>query len=127
MTHLSSSHKSHIAQLENNLLCGLVAPRRRARERGLSLEHLTGTGPAGRITQQDVERLRDLAPLPIPEDRHLLAERTSKSWRTVSHIHIGSDLEASRISFGANLVVDHRVRQQEPSFCRNFKVQRYFS
>jgi pyruvate dehydrogenase E2 component (dihydrolipoamide acetyltransferase) len=72
------------------------AARRRARELGLNLQMVVGTGPEGRITQEDVERLTSPSARPIPAPREgfrrLIAERTTNTWRTVPHIHIGGDL-----------------------------------
>ncbi len=76
------------------------AARRRARELGLNLATLVGTGPEGRITQEDVERMASVAvgaPSPIPDYRRLIGERTSNTWRTVPHIHIGGDLVAEGV------------------------------
>jgi len=75
------------------------AARRRARELGVSLASLVGTGPEGRITQEDVERMASApaVPSPIPDYRRLIGERTSNAWRTVPHIHIGGDLVAQGI------------------------------
>lgn len=82
---------------------GRVTPaaRRRARELGLNIEQLTGTGPEGRITQEDVERQALVSPGPVPsaleDHRRLIGERTTNTWRTVPHIHIGGDLRARGI------------------------------
>ena len=77
------------------------AARRRARELGLSLGSLAGTGPEGRITEEDVERQgahsAGRPPSPLGDHRRLIAERTSNTWRTVPHIHIGGDLAAGGI------------------------------
>jgi len=75
------------------------AARRRARELGLNLDKLEGTGPEGRITQEDVERLASAgqSPSPVEDHRRLIRERTSHAWRTVPHIHIGGDLVARGI------------------------------
>jgi pyruvate dehydrogenase E2 component (dihydrolipoamide acetyltransferase) len=77
------------------------AARRRARELGLDLGRLVGTGPEGRITQEDVERQGALAgsgaPPPAEDHRRLIGERTSNTWRTVPHIHIGGELMARGI------------------------------
>jgi pyruvate dehydrogenase E2 component (dihydrolipoamide acetyltransferase) len=77
------------------------AARRRARELGRSLDNLVGTGPEGRITQEDVERLASFSAgrssSPVEDHRRLIAERTANTWRTVPHIHIGGDLVASGI------------------------------
>jgi len=78
------------------------AARRRARELGLDLGKLVGTGPEGRITQEDVERQGALpasgSPPLLEEHRRLIGERTSNTWRTVPHIHIGGELVARGIA-----------------------------
>jgi len=77
------------------------AARRRARELGLDLARVVGTGPEGRISQEDVERQGTLAesgaPPPAEDHRRLIGERTSNTWRTVPHIHIGGELVARGI------------------------------
>ncbi len=74
------------------------AARRRAKELGQSLAGIVGTGPDGRITQEDVERAagqskgdRDSLG---PSLRTLIAERTAHAWRNVPHIHIGGHIRA---------------------------------
>jgi pyruvate dehydrogenase E2 component (dihydrolipoamide acetyltransferase) len=94
------------------------AARRRARELGLDLGKLVGTGPEGRITQEDVERQGALPasgfPPPPNDHRRLIGERTSNTWRTVPHIHIGGELvargialalESGRASVGSSLTI----------------------
>ncbi len=75
------------------------AARRRARELGVNLDKFAGTGPEGRITEEDVERLASGAQLdsPLEDRRRLIGERTSEAWRTVPHIHISGELEARGI------------------------------
>jgi pyruvate dehydrogenase E2 component (dihydrolipoamide acetyltransferase) len=77
------------------------AARRRARELKLDIETIVGTGPEGRITQEDVEKLASPpaggSPSPGDDRRRLIAERTSYAWRTIPHIHIGGDLVATGI------------------------------
>ena len=64
------------------------AARRRARELGVRLESLAGTGPEGRVTQEDVERMASTPavrqPSPVEDHRRLIGERTSNAWRTGS-------------------------------------------
>jgi pyruvate dehydrogenase E2 component (dihydrolipoyllysine-residue acetyltransferase) len=94
------------------------AARRRARELGLDLARVVGTGPEGRITQEDVERLgapsASGSPRPPEDHRRLIGERTGNTWRTVPHIHIGGELlargvmlalESGRASVGPSLSI----------------------
>jgi len=75
------------------------AARRRAKELGLNLGDLLKTATGGRITEEDVERMAPHSavplPLPIGYQRRLIGERTSNTWRTVPHIHIGGELVAT--------------------------------
>lgn len=64
-----------------------------ARERGIELALVTGTGPGGAITVSDVERHRS-TPAGRPDDeraarvRRAVARMTSKSWRNLPHFHL---------------------------------------
>lgn len=66
------------------------AARRLAREAGLDLSAVTGTGPAGRITEADVRAaLRARATSgPAAEWRRLVAERMVQSAREVPQVHL---------------------------------------
>ena len=48
--------------------------RRLARERGIALEHLAGSGPGGRITADDLGRIAALPPIPVPTNGSLTSE-----------------------------------------------------
>jgi pyruvate dehydrogenase E2 component (dihydrolipoamide acetyltransferase) len=78
------------------------AARRLARERGISLETITGTGPGGRITKEDV--LAAAAPSPDPTAspgtaipfssmRARIAERLTRSKQTIPHFYISMDVD----------------------------------
>jgi pyruvate dehydrogenase E2 component (dihydrolipoamide acetyltransferase) len=77
------------------------AARRRSRELGVELDGLVGTGPGGRVTQEDVERSASgptaTSASKVEDYRRTIAERTSKAWHTVPHIHIGGELLATGI------------------------------
>ena len=67
------------------------AARRRARELGIDLAKVVGTGPGGRVTEQDVEQQRETSPLPTVRPAHErlpLIQRLTTAWRSVPHIHI---------------------------------------
>src|SRR5689334_8963677 len=70
------------------------AARRRASELGVDLALLTGSGPNGRITQEDVEAA---APR-TPDRRRALVEHLATAWREVPHIHIGRHMDATGIA-----------------------------
>jgi pyruvate dehydrogenase E2 component (dihydrolipoamide acetyltransferase) len=80
------------------------AARRRAAELGLELAGIAGSGPGGRITQEDVERAAagrtaGIEPsIPSPRPRGELARAVTVAWQTVPHIHISRRLEADGIA-----------------------------
>jgi pyruvate dehydrogenase E2 component (dihydrolipoamide acetyltransferase) len=74
------------------------AARKLAREHGLALEMLQGTGPGGRIVVEDVERAmaasttaaapqeRVLRTIPLTGIRGTIAQRMAQSWAQVAHV-----------------------------------------
>jgi pyruvate dehydrogenase E2 component (dihydrolipoamide acetyltransferase) len=81
--------------------------RRIARERGIDLSSLTGTGPEGRIVAQDLERA-EAAPLvaapaattevtskPLSNTRRTIARRLTQAW-TVTAFQLTVDVEMTR-------------------------------
>jgi pyruvate dehydrogenase E2 component (dihydrolipoamide acetyltransferase) len=74
------------------------AARKLAREHGLALETLQGTGPGGRIVVEDVERAvaapaitsapqeRILRTIPLTGIRGTIAQRMAQSWAQVAHV-----------------------------------------
>lgn len=80
------------------------AARRRAAELGLELTGIAGSGPGGRITQEDVERAAAgrttgiESSTPSPRPRGELARAVTAAWQTVPHIHISRRLEADGIA-----------------------------
>ena len=70
------------------------AARRLARETGVDLAHVTGSGPGGRIVARDI-------PTPPAEPAKPLRDAVTRaltaSWREIPHIHIVGELEADRL------------------------------
>lgn len=89
--------------------------RRLARERGIQLESVVGTGPHGRITLEDLERAarapRPTVTLPVsiptarPEDtikpasqmRKAIARRLTEAKREVPHFYLEADLDVEAL------------------------------
>jgi pyruvate dehydrogenase E2 component (dihydrolipoamide acetyltransferase) len=81
--------------------------RRRARELGVDLGQVKGSGPEGRITLQDLER-HEAAPSapvapggeapaaeesgPLPRLRMAIAKAVAESWRTIPHFSVTTDV-----------------------------------
>ena len=80
------------------------AARKLAEERGIDLADVTGTGPDGRITREDVDSATAGAAPPSPnaEDkrqarmRQAIAATMSRSAREIPHFHITRDFDMSR-------------------------------
>src|SRR5581483_3147146 len=77
--------------------------RRLARERGLRIEELAGSGPYGAVTAADVESHRPApaaAPAPaagVSGAWQTMARRMAESWQTVPHFYLSRDVDASRL------------------------------
>lgn len=78
------------------------AARRLAKERGIDISKVRGTGPGGRITRADVEAFIAEMPLPrvaevIPLSgiRRIIAERMRKSAREAPHISLTVEVDMS--------------------------------
>jgi pyruvate dehydrogenase E2 component (dihydrolipoamide acetyltransferase) len=78
--------------------------RRQAKEAGLAVEHITGTGPNGRIVRRDVESALSTASVSPP--RETVGPATSSAWTDVPHSTVRR-LIASRLT---------ESKQQAPHF-----------
>jgi pyruvate dehydrogenase E2 component (dihydrolipoamide acetyltransferase) len=81
--------------------------RRLAKERGLDLNQLRGSGPEGEITTADVVAAADApgatpaaapAPSGLSSIERLMAERTTQSWTTVPHFFLSRDIDAGGLN-----------------------------
>jgi pyruvate dehydrogenase E2 component (dihydrolipoamide acetyltransferase) len=84
--------------------------RRLAKELGLDISAIHGTGPDGIITGEDVQRVADLkgasvaasAPVlvgveTLSQVARLMAERTTQSWTSVPHFFLVRDVDCSEL------------------------------
>src|SRR5512137_1128182 len=76
--------------------------RRLAKELGVDITRLRGTGPEGTITTEDVQRFADTkgaaapaASAALSQVARLMAERTTQSWTTVPHFFLVRDVDAT--------------------------------
>jgi len=81
--------------------------RRLAKERGVDLSELRGSGPEGEITTADVVAAADApgatpptapAPSGLSSIERLMAERTTQSWTTVPHFFLSRDIDAGGLN-----------------------------
>lgn len=80
--------------------------RRLAKELGVDMTRLRGTGPDGTITTEDVQKLADARGAAGPSSAgsaalsqvaRLMAERTTQSWTTVPHFFLVRDVDATSL------------------------------
>jgi pyruvate dehydrogenase E2 component (dihydrolipoamide acetyltransferase) len=80
------------------------AARRFARERGLDLAGITGTGPGGAVVSADIDRLAP-APAPVPrptrgldlaEMRRAIAAAMARSKREIPHYYLSTTIDLMR-------------------------------
>ena len=99
----------------------LPVVRRLAREHGVDLGSITGSGPGGRITRDDVMAAAARAE-PRPEAtgdervrlsmlRRTIAEHMSSSWREIPHVTIFQDVDATRLLTARRALAGRHERQ----------------
>ncbi|MDR5709226.1 MAG: dihydrolipoamide acetyltransferase family protein [Armatimonadota bacterium] len=72
--------------------------RRLAREMGLDLSSVRGSGPGGAVLAADLQQLAAAAvPAELPHVWKLMAERTARAWSTVPHFFLQRDVRADRL------------------------------
>lgn len=83
------------------------ASRRLARELGIDISPLKGTGPEGRIVEEDVQRFADTGHVNLPKIKEVTelsgyrktsAERVSASFRTAPHSTIMMEIDVSKVT-----------------------------
>ena len=82
--------------------------RRMAKELGVDLSRIVGTGPSGTISGEDVERAASQKAAPAPVQTagpatlstiaRLMAERTTQSWTTTPHFFLVREIDASGLN-----------------------------
>ena len=75
--------------------------RRLARERGVDLDALAGSGPSGAIVARDLEGLQQAVTgketFEVGTVWRVMAERTQHAWQEVPHFVLSRDVDASRL------------------------------
>lgn len=106
----AASRESEPENVRNPDPAASPATRRRAREWGIDLTDVTGTGPRGRILTEDLERYREghdkahrFAPqyrveeIPIQGLRKRIAERMAESKRTIPHFSYVEEFDLTEL------------------------------
>lgn len=97
-------HEAHPKEQPGKVKATPVA-RRLAKEKGIALASITGTGSGGLITREDVESFaQQLLPgesesVPVKGMRKTIAERMQNSWQTVPHftLTVVIDMSAAEV------------------------------
>jgi pyruvate dehydrogenase E2 component (dihydrolipoamide acetyltransferase) len=71
--------------------------RRIAKERGIDLASLSGSGPRGAVVAADVEHGRE-PPAQLGPIWQRMAERTTQSWQTAPHFYLSREVDAGRLN-----------------------------
>ena len=69
--------------------------RRLAKELGVDLASIHGSGPDGVITSEDVQRAAASPQPPLSPVARLMAERTTQSWTTTPHFFLVREIDAT--------------------------------
>jgi pyruvate dehydrogenase E2 component (dihydrolipoamide acetyltransferase) len=91
-----------VARQENVEVKVSPKARRMAKELGVDLSKVVGTGPGGIISGEDVEAAAKAPPAPVAAGPvalsaigRLMAERTTQSWTTAPHFFLVREIDAS--------------------------------
>ena len=75
--------------------------RKLAKERGIDLATITGTGPGGSITREDVENASKdestVELIAMSRKRRAIAHHMSESWATIPHVTVQADIRAEHL------------------------------
>jgi pyruvate dehydrogenase E2 component (dihydrolipoamide acetyltransferase) len=108
------------------------AARKLAKESGLDLSEVTGTGPGGRIVLEDVRKAAATPPPSIPQPaagaspegrvlplsgvRRVIAERMAASAQTVAQVTLTTESDATRLVEWRARIVDQQLMDPVPSY-----------
>jgi pyruvate dehydrogenase E2 component (dihydrolipoyllysine-residue acetyltransferase) len=72
--------------------------RRLAKEHGVNLSAIKGSGPGGEILAEDIQSAIGNLKSAISSTARLMAERTTQSWTTVPHFFVSRDVDATALN-----------------------------
>jgi 2-oxoisovalerate dehydrogenase E2 component (dihydrolipoyl transacylase) len=71
--------------------------RKLARDSGIDLSTVEGTGPDGTITREDLETSGGSAAVPLSRTRRAIARHMTQSWTTIPHVTVQADIRAEAL------------------------------
>ena len=105
----SSVSRVHAAPIQGRIAASPAA-RRIAKERGVDLASLKGSGPKGEIVAQDVQWAKEMETgatggpprvketVPLSAMRRIVGERMSKSKQTAPHFYVSMEVDMSEVN-----------------------------
>ncbi len=95
--HHIEQETAHLQRPDRNIVASPRA-KRAAREHGVPLDRVQGTGPNGRILEQDIQAYLDAQDLVEPTRmQRVTAERLTASFSTVPHFYLRVEADASQL------------------------------
>jgi len=83
--------------------------RKLARENGIDVATIAGSGPGGRVLESDVRQLISTAaapsPAPLGDVRKAVVANLTASWSQIPHINIGGDISANGLHSARKAIV----------------------
>jgi len=83
--------------------------RKLAKERGIDLAGITGTGPRGAITRADLDAIDEMdvaaEVVPMTAKRRAIAHHMATSWASIPHVTVQADIRAENL-LGARVLAD---------------------
>jgi pyruvate dehydrogenase E2 component (dihydrolipoyllysine-residue acetyltransferase) len=98
--------------------------RRLAKELGVDINKVHGTGPDGTITSEDVQKFADAktgqasapaAAEALSQVARLMAERTAQSWTSVPHFFLVRDVDCSELVAAQKRIGNESEKAQSPA------------
>lgn len=71
--------------------------RKLARDKGIDLSTVEGTGPDGAITREDLDTSGGSAAVPMTRTRRTIARHMTQSWTTIPHVTVQADIRAEAL------------------------------
>ncbi len=86
--------------------------RKIARERGIDIATIKGSGPGGAVTRADLDSVSVAAPgesetVPLSRTRQTIADHMMKSWRTIPHVTVQAEVRAEQLLSRRAAGTDH--------------------
>ena len=98
----AAPHTASVLSVTSSRPRAMPIIRKLAKEKGIDLALITGSGPQGAITRRDLETLtsdQGNTPdvVPLSRTRQTIADHMTKSWRTIPHVTVQAEVRAEAL------------------------------